>query len=104
MTGEALTLRLVRRNTFAATAFSSYGAFWLSYGALEPPSMCFIGHQILIGDCTRATAFIVSPWSDIASSYEVEGMFANGVAFFLFGWFSKLSTILSVLCVKRNVR
>lgn len=50
-------------NTFGATAFSSYGAFWLSY------------------------AFIVSPWSDIAGSYEVEGMFANGVAFFLFGWF-----------------
>ncbi|GAA5849689.1 hypothetical protein JCM9279_001980 [Rhodotorula babjevae] len=50
-------------NTFAATAFSSYGAFWLSY------------------------AFIVSPWAQIGSSYEVEGMFANGVAFFLFGWF-----------------
>ncbi|GAA5978969.1 hypothetical protein JCM5350_004192 [Sporobolomyces pararoseus] len=50
-------------NTFGATAFSSYGAFWLSY------------------------AFIVSPWSSIASSYEDEGMFANGVAFFLFGWF-----------------
>ncbi|GAA5927732.1 hypothetical protein JCM10213_000878 [Rhodosporidiobolus nylandii] len=50
-------------NTFGATAFSSYGAFWLSY------------------------AFIVSPWSGIASSYEVEGMFASGVAFFLWGWF-----------------
>ncbi|GAA6059168.1 hypothetical protein JCM10212_005513 [Sporobolomyces blumeae] len=50
-------------NTFGATAFSSYGAFWLAY------------------------AFIVSPWSSIASSYEVEGMFANGVSFFLFGWF-----------------
>lgn len=50
-------------NTFAATAFSSYGAFWLSY------------------------AFIVSPWSDIASSYAVEADFASGVAFFLFGWF-----------------
>lgn len=50
-------------NTFGATAFSSYGAFWLSY------------------------AFIVSPWSSIASSYTDKGMFADGVAFFLFGWF-----------------
>ncbi|KDE03597.1 hypothetical protein MVLG_05932 [Microbotryum lychnidis-dioicae p1A1 Lamole] len=50
-------------NTFGATAFSSYGAFWLSY------------------------AFIVSPWSSIASSYKVEADFASGVAFFLWGWF-----------------
>ncbi|GAA5957346.1 hypothetical protein JCM3765_000430 [Sporobolomyces pararoseus] len=50
-------------NTFGATAFSSYGAFWLSY------------------------AFIVSPWSSISSSYTNKTMFANGVAFFLFGWF-----------------
>ncbi|KWU41226.1 hypothetical protein RHOSPDRAFT_37255 [Rhodotorula sp. JG-1b] len=63
-------------NTFAATAFSSYGAFWLSY------------------------AFIVSPWSDIASSYEVEGMFANGVAFFLFGWF--IFTFIMLLASLRS--
>ncbi|SCZ91968.1 BZ3500_MvSof-1268-A1-R1_Chr5-3g08253 [Microbotryum saponariae] len=50
-------------NTFGATAFSSYGAFWLSY------------------------AFIVSPWSSIASSYKVEADFGSGVAFFLWGWF-----------------
>ncbi|KAM0792029.1 hypothetical protein ACM66B_006256 [Microbotryomycetes sp. NB124-2] len=50
-------------NTFGATAFSSYGAFWLSY------------------------AFIVSPWSQIEASYENESMLAHGVGFFLFGWF-----------------
>ncbi|GAA5964735.1 hypothetical protein JCM21900_003016 [Sporobolomyces salmonicolor] len=49
-------------NTFGATAFSSFGGFWLSY------------------------AFIVSPWTSIASSYADEAMFADGVAFFLFGW------------------
>ncbi|KAK4046102.1 hypothetical protein OIV83_006355 [Microbotryomycetes sp. JL201] len=48
-------------NTFGATAFSSYGAFWLSY------------------------AFIVSPWAQIESSYEDESMLAHGVGFFLFG-------------------
>ncbi|GAA5860253.1 hypothetical protein JCM3774_000358 [Rhodotorula dairenensis] len=63
-------------NTFAATAFSSYGAFWLSY------------------------AFIVSPWSDIASSYEDTGMFANGVAFFLFGWF--IFTFIMLLASLRS--
>jgi len=50
-------------NTFAATAFSSYGAFWLAY------------------------AFIVSPWSDIPGAYGAESEFASGVSFFLFGWF-----------------
>ncbi|GAA5959676.1 hypothetical protein JCM21900_002155 [Sporobolomyces salmonicolor] len=50
-------------NTFGATAFTSYGAFWMSY------------------------AFIVSPWSAIGAAYEDAVMFTNGVAFFLFGWF-----------------
>ncbi|GAA6005355.1 hypothetical protein JCM10207_002949 [Rhodosporidiobolus poonsookiae] len=50
-------------NTFGATAFSSYGAFWLSY------------------------AFIVSPWAAIGSSYTDEADLASGVAFFLWGWF-----------------
>ncbi|GAA5873620.1 hypothetical protein JCM16303_001181 [Sporobolomyces ruberrimus] len=63
-------------NTFGATAFSSYGGFWLSY------------------------AFIVSPWSSIASSYEDEGMFANGVAFFLFGWF--IFTFIMLLASLRS--
>ncbi|GAA6057408.1 hypothetical protein JCM3770_000752 [Rhodotorula araucariae] len=50
-------------NTFGATAFSSFGGFWLAY------------------------AFIVSPWSGIAASYTDKAEFASGVAFFLFGWF-----------------
>ncbi|GAA5894973.1 acetate uptake transporter family protein [Sporobolomyces salmoneus] len=63
-------------NTFGATAFSSYGAFWLSY------------------------AFIVSPWSAISSSYEVEGMFTDGVAFFLWGWF--IFTFIMLLASLRS--
>ncbi|GAA5920522.1 hypothetical protein JCM1841_003464 [Sporobolomyces salmonicolor] len=50
-------------NTFGATAFTSYGGFWMSY------------------------AFIVSPWSAIGAAYADAVMFTNGVAFFLFGWF-----------------
>lgn len=66
------------------------------------PVCVLIDHRSLTGACTRTTAFIVSPWSDIASSYEVEGMFANGVAFFLFGWFSKLSALFARACADRN--
>jgi succinate-acetate transporter protein len=60
-------------NTFAATAFSSYGGFWLSYGLL------------------------VSPWSDIKSSYPTEGEFAHAVGFYLFGWFIFSELYLSIL-------
>ncbi|BGP59325.1 hypothetical protein NBRC10512v2_000619 [Rhodotorula toruloides] len=63
-------------NTFGATAFSSYGAFWLAY------------------------AFIVSPWSGIASSYEAKTMFGNGVAFFLWGWF--IFTFIMLLASLRS--
>ncbi|GAA5853190.1 hypothetical protein JCM5353_002797 [Sporobolomyces roseus] len=65
-------------NTFGATAFSSYGAFWLSY------------------------AFIVSPWSGIAGSYEVEADFASGVAFFLFGFFI-FTTIMTIASIRSSV-
>ncbi|GAA5830607.1 hypothetical protein JCM11251_002531 [Rhodosporidiobolus azoricus] len=51
-------------NTFGATAFSSYGAFWLSY------------------------AFIVSPWSGIGAAYTAAGQTeGHAVSFFLWGWF-----------------
>jgi succinate-acetate transporter protein len=50
-------------NTFGATAFSSYGGFWISY------------------------AIIVSPWSDVASSYTSTSEFGSAVGFYLFGWF-----------------
>ncbi|GAA5905444.1 hypothetical protein JCM6882_003162 [Rhodosporidiobolus microsporus] len=51
-------------NTFGATAFSSYGAFWLSY------------------------AFIASPWSGIAAAYTAADQTqAHAVSFFLWGWF-----------------
>lgn len=59
-----------------------------------------------------SAAFIVSPWSDIASSYEAAGMFDNGVAFFLWGWFIftfimliaslRSSIALSLVQVKRR--
>jgi succinate-acetate transporter protein len=57
---QELTLPLLfAGNTFGATAFSSYGGFWISY------------------------AFIVSPWYGISASYaEAESTFSSGVAFF----------------------
>ncbi|EGW30443.1 uncharacterized protein SPAPADRAFT_63279, partial [Spathaspora passalidarum NRRL Y-27907] len=50
-------------NTFAGTVFTSYGAFWLSYGALFIPSF------------------------GILEAYEDDmDQFANGVGFVLLGW------------------
>ncbi|KAK4699504.1 uncharacterized protein P7C70_g6757, partial [Phenoliferia sp. Uapishka_3] len=49
-------------NTFGATAFSSYGGFWMSF------------------------ALVISPWSGIAAAYEVEADFDHAIGFFLFGW------------------
>lgn len=65
-------------NTFGATGFTSYGAFWLSY------------------------AFIVSPWSDIGASYEDAQMFKNGVAFFLFGFFI-FTTIMTIATLRASI-
>jgi hypothetical protein len=50
-------------NTFGATAFSSYGGFWLSY------------------------AFIISPWAQIESAYTDETELAHAIGFYLFAWF-----------------
>jgi succinate-acetate transporter protein len=50
-------------NTFGATAFSSYGGFWISY------------------------AFLVSPWSDVAAAYTTTSEFGLAVGFYLMGWF-----------------
>ncbi|KAM0751814.1 hypothetical protein T439DRAFT_379900 [Meredithblackwellia eburnea MCA 4105] len=50
-------------NTFGATAFSSYGAFWLSFACL------------------------ISPWSDIGAAYTKAEDFEHAIGFYLFGWF-----------------
>ncbi|KAL8286708.1 hypothetical protein RQP46_004236 [Phenoliferia psychrophenolica] len=50
-------------NTFGATAFSSYGGFWLSY------------------------AIIISPWSGVGAAYTDKVEFEHAVGFYLFGWF-----------------
>jgi len=50
-------------NTFGATAFSSYGGFWISF------------------------AFLISPWADIGSAYTDATEFEHAIGFYLFGWF-----------------
>ncbi|KAH8825633.1 FUN34 transmembrane protein [Flagelloscypha sp. PMI_526] len=52
-----------RGNTFGATAFTSYGAFWLSY------------------------ATILIPGSGVGAAYTDKEMFENAVGFFLTAWF-----------------
>jgi len=53
-----------RGNTFAATAFSSYGAFWLSF------------------------ALLYIPGSGIAEAYTDPTEFASAVGIYLFTWFT----------------
>ncbi|KAK4695825.1 uncharacterized protein P7C70_g8480, partial [Phenoliferia sp. Uapishka_3] len=49
-------------NTFGATVFSSYGAFWISF------------------------ALIISPWSGVAAAYKTDIEFSRAIGFFLLGW------------------
>jgi succinate-acetate transporter protein len=51
-------------NDFGATAFTSYAGFWISF------------------------AFLISPWSGIATAYEADpASFGNAIGFYLMGWF-----------------
>lgn len=63
-------------NTFAGTAFTLYGAFWLSFAAI------------------RIEAF------GIASAYDDEKMLANAVGFYLVGW--AIFTLMFVLATLKS--
>ncbi|KAG8798811.1 hypothetical protein FRC16_006505 [Serendipita sp. 398] len=67
-------------NTFGATAFSSYGAFWLSYAAILVPSFN-----------------VAAPYSAASSSPEE---FKTAISFFLFGWF--IFTFLMLLAMLKH--
>lgn len=67
-------------NTFGATALTSYGAFWLSYAAINIKSF------------------------GIAAAYEEEeaAMFTNAVGFFLIGW-ALFTFMLTLATMKSTV-
>ncbi|KAG6324186.1 hypothetical protein E4U44_001377 [Claviceps purpurea] len=64
-------------NTFGATALSSYGGFWISYGILLTPN-----------------------WGITATTGPYEGHVSNPLGFFLTGWF--IFTTLLLLCTLRS--
>ncbi|POR36125.1 Acetate permease A [Tolypocladium paradoxum] len=64
-------------NTFGATALSSYGGFWISYGILLTPS-----------------------WGITAPDGPYAGSVASPLGFFLTGWF--IFTTLLLLCTLRS--
>ncbi|KAF4592084.1 GPR/FUN34 family protein [Ophiocordyceps camponoti-floridani] len=64
-------------NTFGATAFSSYGGFWISYGIILTPS-----------------------WGILSQEGPYHGNVASPVGFFLTGWF--IFTTLMLLCTLRS--
>jgi len=63
-------------NTFGATAFSSYGGFWISF------------------------AFVISSWGGVASAYTDDAMFGSAVGFYLLGWF--IFTFIMLLASMRS--
>lgn len=65
------------RNTFGATALSSYGGFWISYGILLSPA-----------------------WGITAPDGPYGGNVHSVVGFFLTGWF--IFTTLLLLCTLRS--
>ncbi|KAH3668512.1 hypothetical protein OGAPHI_002266 [Ogataea philodendri] len=64
------------QNTFGAMALSSYGGFWMSFGAV----------------------FI--PWFNIATAYESETELDNALGFYLLGW--ALFTFMLVICTMKS--
>ena len=64
-------------NTFGATALSSYGGFWISYGILLTPS-----------------------WGITSSTGPYQGHVASPLGFFLTGWF--IFTTILLLCTLRS--
>ncbi|KAK9456614.1 putative membrane protein [Dipodascopsis uninucleata] len=67
---------MVLENTFGATALSSFGGFWLAFGAIETDAF------------------------GITSAYTNSNELNNALAFFLFAWF--IFTFLLVLCTLRS--
>ncbi|KAJ7042158.1 Gpr1 family protein [Mycena alexandri] len=65
-------------NTFGATAFTSYGAFWLSYAA------------------------ILLPNTGIISAYTDETELASAIGIFLFAWFI-VTTLLLIASLRKSI-
>lgn len=63
-------------NTFGGLALSSYGGFWMSFGAIS------------------------IPWFNIASSYDDPEEFQNVVGFYLLGW--SIFTFMLTLCTMKS--
>lgn len=70
-------------NTFGATALSSYGGFWISYGILLTPNWNILGEG--------------GPYAEAGG-----GMGNSAVGFFLTGWFI-FTTILLLLTLRSTV-
>ncbi|RCI08070.1 hypothetical protein L249_7827 [Ophiocordyceps polyrhachis-furcata BCC 54312] len=64
-------------NTFGATAFSSYGGFWISYAIILTPS-----------------------WGILSPDGPYHGNVASPIGFFLTGWF--IFTTILLLCTLRS--
>lgn len=63
-------------NTFGGTALSSYGGFWMAWGAIQ------------------------HPWFGIKAAYTTKKELSNAVSFFLLGW--TVFTFIMMLCTLKS--
>jgi succinate-acetate transporter protein len=75
-------------NTFGATAFSSYGGFWIAFGFILTPG----GFQIQAAYATKSATG--------AATGALPDDFTNAFGFFLAGWF--IFTTILLLCTLRS--
>ena len=62
-------------NTFGAAAFSSYGAFWLSFAAILIPAF---GTKLDAGSAHRALGFYLLAWTIVTAIFTLGAMRLNG--------------------------
>jgi hypothetical protein len=62
-------------NTFGATAFTSYGAFWLSFAAILIPGF---GTKLDAGSANRALGFYLLAWAIVTGILTLGAMRLNG--------------------------
>lgn len=68
-------------NTFGATAFTSYGAFWLSFAAILVPGF---GTKLDAGTAHRALGFYLLAWTIVTAILTLGAMRLNGALSIVF--------------------
>ncbi|KAJ8515915.1 hypothetical protein ONZ45_g6730 [Pleurotus djamor] len=84
-----------RGNTFAATAFTSYGAFWMSYATIQIPSSGIIAAYSTPDELHQALAIYLTAWTLITFYFFIAAL-RKSIAFItLFGFLTLTFLLLA---------